>query len=90
MSNRGYVNAHAVLSIDTTKHKKAALTYNITANEPYRICNYHSTVSDPKADSIIHLAPPTRTFFKSLFRSTPKEYISYVKEGMLFDRNMLD
>ncbi|MDD4115017.1 MAG: hypothetical protein PHG27_05385, partial [Massilibacteroides sp.] len=38
--NKGYLNAEITSSIDTTKHKKAVVTYHIMAHEPYVISGY--------------------------------------------------
>ena len=38
--NKGYVHADVSTTIDTTRHKKAVVTYHIKANDPYRIRNY--------------------------------------------------
>ena len=90
MSNRGYVNAQVDLSVDTTRRKKAFLTYHVKANEPHRIGQYTMTIEDPRMDSIIRLEPPNRTLFKSVFSSYPRDYVSLISENMLFDRNKLD
>ena len=90
MSNRGFVNAEIDLSIDTTRRKKAFLTYRTTANEPYRIQHYTTAIDDRRMDSLVHLTPPPRSFIKSVFSSYPKDYISMITENMLFDRNKLD
>lgn len=88
--NKGYVNADVTASIDTTKRKKAVVTYNITANEPYRIRNYAMQLDDPKIDSLARQTPPPRHPILSAFRPTPEGYTSLVKEGGLFDRDDLD
>jgi len=90
MSNRGYVNAEIDLSVDTTRRKKAFLAYRTTSNEPYRIQHYTTAIDDPRMDSIVQLAPPHRSFVRSVFSSYPKDYIPLITENMLFDRNKLD
>ena len=90
MSNRGYVNAEIDLSVDTTRRKKAFLTYQTTANEPYRIQHYTTAIDDHRMDSIVQQMPPHRSLIKSVFSSYPKDYISFISENMLFDRNKLD
>ncbi|MDR3251314.1 MAG: BamA/TamA family outer membrane protein [Tannerella sp.] len=90
LSNRGYINAEIDMSIDTTKRRKAVLEYAVTANEPYRICDYHSAVDDANIDGIIHPTLPRRQFPQSLFRSAPKEYSTFIRDNMLFDRNLLE
>ena len=88
--NKGYVNADVSASIDTSRYKKAVVTYNIQANDPYRIRNYRMNLSDPKIDSLAHLRAPLRAPLASAFHSSPEEYERLVKEGGLFDRDMLD
>lgn len=50
--NKGYMNAEVSASIDTSRVKKAVVTYRIVPNTPYRIHNYSMDLSDPKIDSI--------------------------------------
>ena len=90
LSNRGYVNSQITTSIDTTKRKKATLKYSVITNEPYRIYEYSTLVDDYKIDSIIHLSPPQRSILQSVFSSVPKDYNSFIKQNMIFDRNMLE
>ncbi len=90
MFNHGYTNARVNALTDTVKSKKAVLKYLVKAGEPYRIKTYDSRVDDPTIDSIIHLEAPRYSFLQSIFRSVPKEYNSFIKEDMLFDRVVLD
>lgn len=90
MFNHGYTNARVNALTDTVKSKKAVLKYSVKAGEPYRINTYDSRVDDPTIDSIIHLEAPRYSFLQSIFRSVPKEYNSFIKEDMLFDRVVLD
>jgi len=90
LSNRGYTNAQIDMSIDTIGRKKAVLRYFVTANDPHRINSYRTSVEDSEIDSIIHLTPPGRSFLQSLFRTDPLDYTSNIKDGMLFDRSVLD
>ena len=60
-SNKGYVHADVSTTIDTTRHKKAVVTYHIKANDPYRIRNYTMKFPDPKIDSLAHLKAPRRS-----------------------------
>ena len=46
--NKGYMNAEVSASIDTSRVKKAVVTYRIVPNTPYRIHNYSMDLSDPK------------------------------------------
>lgn len=88
--NRGYTNARIDMQIDTVGPKKAVLNYSVTAGEPFRVSSYTSSVEDMLIDSIIHLNPPRRTFFQSLFRPEQRDYTSYIEDDMLFDRNILN
>ncbi|MDR2773368.1 MAG: BamA/TamA family outer membrane protein [Tannerella sp.] len=90
MFNRGYANAQVEMSVDTAKNKKAVLKYAVISGKPYRIRKYNTSVDDPAIDSIIHLEAPRRSLLQSALRSVPKEYNSYIKEDMLFDRVILD
>ena len=90
LSNSGYLHASIELSVDTTKRKKSTLQYIVTTNQPHKIGLYETAIDNPTIDSLIHLRPPSRSFAKSLFRSVTKEYTSFVSEGMLFDRKILD
>jgi outer membrane protein assembly factor BamA len=90
MFNRGYTDARVEVSADTSAHKKAVLKYSIASGEPYRIRNYKSQADDPEINSILHQEAPRRSFLQSISRSVPKEYNSYIKEDMLFDRVILD
>ena len=88
--NKGYVNAEVTATIDTSRHKKAVVTYRIKANEPYRIRNYTMRLPDQKVDSVAHLQAPRRSALASAFRSSQEEFNQLVKEGTLFDRDILD
>lgn len=88
--NKGFVNADVTASIDTSRHKKATVTYRIKANDPYRIRNYTMALSDTKIDSIAHLTASRRSPLSSAFRSSQDEYNRLIKEVSLFDRDELD
>ena len=90
LSNRGYINADVNMEIDTTRRKKAILKYSVTTNEPYRIHLYETNIDDHRIDSIMRLEPPRRPFLQSVFSTSPKEYKSFIKDSMLFDRSVLD
>ena len=90
MSNRGYVNAQIDLSVDTSRRRKALLTYLATVNEPCRIQQYTMSIEDCRIDSIVRLGPPHRSFIRSVFSSYPRDYISLINENMLFDLNKID
>jgi outer membrane protein assembly factor BamA len=90
LTNKGYMNASVTASIDTTRRKKATVAYHVTGNEPYRIRHYTMAFDDPAIDSIAHLKPPPRTWLEATFRSAADDYIPAVKEGNLFDRDLLD
>lgn len=88
--NKGYINADVSASIDTSRRKKAVVTYRITENEPYRIRNYAMAFKDTMIDSIARLEAPHRPWLTSAFRSAPEGYSQLVKSGNLFDRDQLD
>ncbi|MDF9829650.1 BamA/TamA family outer membrane protein [Parabacteroides sp. PF5-6] len=88
--NKGYIDAGLTSSIDTTRRKKAVVTYHITSNEPYRIGEYNSRVDDARIDSIIHLTPVKRSALSNTFRSASENFTPLIKEGNLFDRDVLD
>ncbi len=88
--NKGYINADVIAELDTSRHKKAVVTYNIISNEPYRIHDYSMHLDDEKIDSIAHLNPPKRSAVSSAFRIAPEDYVSLVKDSTLFDRDILD
>lgn len=88
--NKGYINAEVNATIDTSRQKKAIVTYHITSNEPYRIESYKMELDDPKIDSLVHLQPPRRSLLSATFRSAPEGFTPLVKEGGLFDRDVLD
>ena len=90
MINKGFLYANVSASIDTSKRKKASVSYTIEANNPFRIQSYTSSVVDTKIDSIFRLQPPKLTRLGSLLRSSPDEFTSLVHPGALFDRDVLD
>ena len=90
MINKGFIHADVQSSIDTTRRKKASVNYYITANTPYRIQNYTSSVSDSQIDSIFHLQAAKSNWLGSLFRSGTDEFTSLINNGALLDRNVLD
>jgi outer membrane protein assembly factor BamA len=90
LTNKGYINARVSASIDTTRRKKAVVTYHITGNEPYIIRSYKMQFADPPIDSIAHLKPPSRTWLETAIRTATDGYSPLVKAGDLFDRDLLD
>lgn len=88
--NKGYTNAEVSASIDTSKRKKAVVTYHIISNKPYRINQYAVNLDDQEIDSIAKLKPPHRSFLSSAFRTFSDDYTSLIKDSALFDRDVLD
>ena len=88
--NKGFVNAEVSATIDTSKHKKASVTYRIKSNAPYRIHDYNMQLSDTRIDSIARLTPPRRSVLASAFRTYSDDYTSLIKDSALFDRDILD
>ncbi|MDR2384146.1 MAG: sorting and assembly machinery component 50 [Tannerella sp.] len=90
LANSGYINARVNFSTDTARRKKAILNYNVETGIPYRIYNYNVHISDHKIDSILKLKPPRKTFFQSLFGIDAGDNTVHVRQGMLFDRVVLN
>lgn len=88
--NKGYINADVTSSLDTARRKKATVTYHVISNEPYRTGNYNSKLNDTRIDSIAHLIPRRRSTFAGTFRSAQEQFTPLVREGNLFDRDVLD
>lgn len=88
--NKGYVNAEVSASIDTSKRKKAVVTYEVVSNAPYRIHDYEMRLDDLKIDSIARLKAPRRSSLSAAFRSSSDDYTPLVKDSALFDRDILD
>lgn len=88
--NKGYVNAEVSASIDTSKPKKALVTYWVTTNQPYRIHTYTMNLDDPKIDGIARLKAPRRSVLSAAFRTSSDDYTSLIKDSALFDRDLLD
>jgi outer membrane protein assembly factor BamA len=88
--NKGYMHANVTASIDTSRRRKAVVTYRITGNAPSVIRHYEMRFGDPAIDRIVRLKPPPRTWVEAAFRSAPDEYIPVIREGDLFDRDLLD
>jgi len=83
--NIGYPNAD--ISADLMmKDKKVRVTYRIKGNTPYRIHRFSSTIED---DSIRNLLTGEESLQRAPGESG-SERISLIKEGMLFNRNILD
>ena len=86
--NKGYlsvdVNSEVIL-----KNKKAEVIYTIKGNDPHYIQHYSTTIGDDTIAGILqdisNSFPAQREWGETLASRT-----SLVKEGMLFDRNLLD
>lgn len=88
--NKGYIHAEVKTEIDTTRYKKATVTYSLHLSSPYRIRNYQSALDDPRIDSIAHIPPKKRSWLSNMFMSPDEDYTSLIKEGIPFDRDVLD
>ena len=64
--NKGYMNAEVSATIDTSRSKRAVVTYAIVPNVPYRIHDYSMDLNDPVIDSIARLKPPSRSMLLRL------------------------
>ena len=86
--NKGYINAE-VSSEVTKKDKKANVTYQVKGNEPYIIRHYSYNIQDTVIRNELfggaNESPASRTSLEPGSLRNP-----LVKEGMLFDRNILD
>ncbi|MDR2498816.1 MAG: BamA/TamA family outer membrane protein, partial [Tannerellaceae bacterium] len=90
MVNKGYVQAKVHAAIDTSRRKKARVTYSIISNEPCIISSHVVNLKDERADSIARLQSAPRTWLSATLRTSPDDYVPLVKPGDLFDRDMLD
>jgi outer membrane protein assembly factor BamA len=90
MINKGFMNGQVVASIDTSRRKKAIVTYNLNFNSPHIIEKYSMNLPDEEMDSIAHLKAPVRPRLEQAFRPATDEYTPVVREGNLFDRDLLD
>jgi len=83
--NMGYIDVD-VSSTIALKDKKAQVTYRIKGNDPYRIRHFSSVVED---DSIRNLLTNPE-LLQHIQGEPTSERVSLIKEGMLFNRNILD
>jgi hypothetical protein len=75
LNNRGYLNAVVDTAI-VKRDKRANVSYNITANEPYRIVSFTDTIHS--MDTTIH----------NILQAARRTEI--VREGDIFDREVLE
>jgi outer membrane protein assembly factor BamA len=87
--NKGYLQAEVSASVNTVSRKKAAVSYHVTPNEPYRIRQYRISIDNPQIDSIVRLEAPRPSRLSSLFHSA-EEFTPLVQTGDLFDRDLLN
>jgi hypothetical protein len=86
--NKGYINAE--VSSEVLRHnKKASVTYRVVGNTPYRIQHYSTVIEDPLIERELY-GGINREPLLRIFDEMPSLRVPYVKEGMLFDRNLLD
>lgn len=89
--NQGYIHAEVTSKIDSfPAKKKAHVTYQIAAHDPYRIRHYNSIIHNPELDSIYHLKRPRYSWLRTAFRSPDLRFTPLLKEGGLFDRSVMD
>ena len=88
--NKGYINAEVSHRIDTSRAKKAVVTYVVKANEPYRIRNYRMNLYDERIDRIARIQPRKRSWLSAAFHTASDDYVSLIDSGILFDRDVLD
>ena len=86
--NKGYlsVDVNSALSLH---NKKAEVVYSIKGNKPHYIQHYSTTIED---DTIAGILQSVSRSFSSqrMWGETSANRNPLVKEGMLFDRNLLD
>ena len=90
LTNKGYVNAIVQASIDTSRTKKATVTYHIDTRSPYRIRSYTTNITDKSIDSIIQRQGHEVSSKSSDTLSESINKSSLIKESNLFDRDILD
>jgi hypothetical protein len=86
--NAGYIHAEVSSEI-SYKNKKAVVVYRVTGNTPYRIRFYSTSIEDPQIDKELY-GGANREPLLRISGETSSLRVSRVKEGMLFDRNLLD
>jgi outer membrane translocation and assembly module TamA len=90
MTNKGYLSAEVSVAVDTSRRRKATVEYRIAAGVPHRIREYRVIAGDARIDSLVRLAPQRRPRFGLPFRPADDEYVSTVRAGDLFDRDVLN
>jgi outer membrane protein assembly factor BamA len=88
--NKGYTNADVTASVDTSRRRKATVTYHVEGHEPYIIRNYSMNLDDESIDSIAHLKPPARMWLETALRPASADYTPAIAGGDFFDRDLLD
>ncbi|MDR0542237.1 MAG: outer membrane protein assembly factor [Dysgonamonadaceae bacterium] len=87
--NMGYTDVEVWSSVDTSRYKKANVSYFIRGNKPYRIRHYKTAIQDSILNREIfggnHSEP-----LQSVGGESPAMRSSLVKGSLLFDRNILD
>jgi hypothetical protein len=81
--NKGYMDAQVSSEIDK-KGEKASVTYEIKANEPYFVWKYTEDIQDSIISDVLGVDTKIISGEPASFKA------SLIKEGMLFDRNILD
>ena len=84
--NKGYVDVDVSSEIIRTG-KKADVVYRIKGNTPYYIGDYTSTIYDPEIKRVLFGEPEIHPEIDSM-NPVPVPN-SLIREGMLFDRNVL-
>ncbi|GHU67268.1 membrane protein [Bacteroidia bacterium] len=87
--NMGYSGVDVWLSVDTSRYKRANVSYFIRGNEPYRIRHYETEIQDSILNREIfgggHSEPQ-----QAVPGESPAMRSSLVKDSLLFNRNILD
>lgn len=88
--NKGFLNAQVTTEIDTSRRKRANVTYKIHTGRPYVISHYSMSLDDATMDSIANLKAPHQSKLAAAFHSSADEYMPLVGDHSLFDRDRLD
>jgi len=88
--NRGYYKAKITTEIDERKPRRAKLTYNITAGEPYRIAKYEVDVPNEDlnkiaTDSLRSNLQPGQLFDVYLLNSERDRVASKMRDGGFYN-----
>lgn len=90
LTNKGFLHAEVSSSIDTSRYKKAVVTYHIKPHDPHWISRFEMNIDDRQIDSIARLEAPKTNWLTSPFQPSMDQYVAAIKVGDLFDRDQLE